>query len=62
MFCNSLKVIFQQESNQLLECIVSAHNWSAIDQSVQEQIGQTLDRYGRMKARANKPIVNHKYK
>jgi len=46
------------ESGQLLERIANNMTCSrrTIDKCIQEQAGQTLDGYGRIKVSANKPI------
>ena len=44
-----------QKSTQLLEHIATTCSWRTSDQCIQEQTGQTLDGYGRMKVLA-KPI------
>ena len=48
-------------SDKLLECIATTCSRRNIDQCIQEQTGQTLDGYGRMKVSTNRP-VNNKYK
>jgi len=58
MFYHSSEVILQHESDQLVECITKTCSRCI---QIQEQTGQTLDGYWRMKVSANKPI-NHKYK
>jgi len=46
-----------------LECIATTCSRRTIDQCIQEQTGQTLDRYGRMKVSAIQLIMDkYKYK
>jgi len=46
-----------------LECIATTCSQRTIDQCIQEQTGQTLDRYGRMKVSTIQLIMDkYKYK
>jgi len=58
MLYHSSKVILQHESDPLLECIATTCSRRTIDQCVEEQAGQTLDGYGRMKVSATKPSIS----
>jgi len=58
MFHHSSEVILQHDSDQLLECIATTCSRCTIDQCIQEQTGQTLDEYGRMKVPVNKPSTS----